>query len=115
MSAAKLPRRLPRLPACAPERRLPVEAPIMPAARWAAALSGQGWCCFRWAPAAWCWRTPASPALIAARSEEHTSELQSRFDIVCRLLLEKKKSLKLYDCFRVEEQTHHTYRPLWTN
>src|SRR5699024_11827412 len=27
------------------------------------------------------------------RSEEHTSELQSRFDLVCRLLLEKKKSL----------------------
>src|SRR5699024_11643922 len=27
----------------------------------------------------------------AARSEEHTSELQSRFDLVCRLLLEKKK------------------------
>src|SRR5699024_586607 len=26
------------------------------------------------------------------RSEEHTSELQSRFDIVCRLLLEKKKN-----------------------
>src|SRR5437868_13316210 len=26
------------------------------------------------------------------RSEEHTSELQSRFDIVCRLLLEKKKT-----------------------
>src|SRR5437868_11979851 len=26
------------------------------------------------------------------RSEEHTSELQSRFDLVCRLLLEKKKS-----------------------
>src|SRR5699024_408894 len=31
----------------------------------------------------------AGPALI--RSEEHTSELQSRFDLVCRLLLEKKK------------------------
>src|SRR5699024_12112208 len=29
------------------------------------------------------------------RSEEHTSELQSRFDLVCRLLLEKKKK-KLY-------------------
>src|SRR5690349_23139867 len=28
-----------------------------------------------------------------ARSEEHTSELQSRRDIVCRLLLEKKKAL----------------------
>src|SRR5699024_4750923 len=28
------------------------------------------------------------------RSEEHTSELQSRFDLVCRLLLEKKKKFK---------------------
>src|SRR5699024_12189792 len=28
---------------------------------------------------------------ILLRSEEHTSELQSRFDLVCRLLLEKKK------------------------
>src|SRR5207249_10875391 len=28
---------------------------------------------------------------LARRSEEHTSELQSRFDLVCRLLLEKKK------------------------
>src|SRR5207249_9934686 len=32
-------------------------------------------------------RTTAS----GSRSEEHTSELQSRFDLVCRLLLEKKK------------------------
>src|SRR5437868_12233116 len=29
-------------------------------------------------------------ASIPSRSEEHTSELQSRFDLVCRLLLEKK-------------------------
>src|SRR5207249_7404335 len=29
---------------------------------------------------------------IRYRSEEHTSELQSRFDLVCRLLLEKKKA-----------------------
>src|SRR5699024_11593081 len=29
------------------------------------------------------------------RSEEHTSELQSRFELVCRLLLEKKKIKKL--------------------
>src|SRR5699024_11821739 len=29
----------------------------------------------------------------AQRSEEHTSELQSRFDLVCRLLLEKKKTI----------------------
>src|SRR5699024_12052713 len=35
----------------------------------------------------------AVPALdhLIERSEEHTSELQSRFDLVCRLLLEKKK------------------------
>src|SRR5699024_12698554 len=30
------------------------------------------------------------PGLLSTRSEEHTSELQSRFDLVCRLLLEKK-------------------------
>src|SRR3989449_4934208 len=30
-------------------------------------------------------------AIIAQRSEEHTSELQSRLHLVCRLLLEKKK------------------------
>src|SRR5438105_6596893 len=29
--------------------------------------------------------------LVGGRSEEHTSELQSRVDLVCRLLLEKKK------------------------
>src|SRR2546429_1072084 len=32
---------------------------------------------------------------IARRSEEHTSELQSRLHLVCRLLLEKKKTTKL--------------------
>src|SRR6266496_5974803 len=38
------------------------------------------------------WRRLYSrPATCAARSEEHTSELQSRRDLVCRLLLEKKK------------------------
>src|SRR5690349_23481737 len=31
------------------------------------------------------------------RSEEHTSELQSRRDLVCRLLLEKKKKKKIYE------------------
>src|SRR2546422_7291409 len=33
----------------------------------------------------------AAPRLDPARSEEHTSELQSRLHLVCRLLLEKKK------------------------
>src|SRR5699024_12476055 len=32
------------------------------------------------------------------RSEEHTSELQSRFELVCRLLLEKKKMNELVVC-----------------
>src|SRR6185312_4968591 len=31
------------------------------------------------------------------RSEEHTSELQSRSELVCRLLLEKKKQLRRFD------------------
>src|SRR5438034_5394284 len=36
------------------------------------------------------WRTP-----VLTRSEEHTSELQSHSDLVCRLLLEKKKHATL--------------------
>src|SRR5690606_40085918 len=36
---------------------------------------------------------PVAPYLAAQRSEEHTSELQSRENLVCRLLLEKKKVL----------------------
>src|SRR5207249_7631809 len=37
------------------------------------------------------------------RSEEHTSELQSRFDLVCRLLLEKKNEQSV--------ELHHPGRP----
>src|SRR5690349_22516730 len=39
---------------------------------------------------------PYHPVKVAqgSRSEEHTSELQSRRDLVCRLLLEKKKKTK---------------------
>src|SRR5204862_1489666 len=37
---------------------------------------------------------PGAVLVAAARSEEHTSELQSRRDLVCRLLLEKKKRNK---------------------
>src|SRR2546429_6013859 len=42
-----------------------------------------------------CCSTRAWPALPIAttRSEEHTSELQSRLHLVCRLLLEKKKNM----------------------
>src|SRR5687768_17675700 len=38
-----------------------------------------------------CRRRPSTPAGAPPRSEEHTSELQSRLHLVCRLLLEKKK------------------------
>src|SRR5256885_9662670 len=34
----------------------------------------------------------------AIRSEEHTSELQSPCNLVCRLLLEKKKNIHIYVC-----------------
>src|SRR5699024_12794447 len=40
-------------------------------------------------PPGWLW----GPVPPWWRSEEHTSELQSRFDLVCRLLLEKKKNI----------------------
>src|SRR5204863_1347026 len=45
------------------------------------------------------WRLGTSPSSTSApsssgRSEEHTSELQSRRDLVCRLLLEKKKKIE---------------------
>src|SRR5438067_6169155 len=48
-------------------------------------------------------RTPRDHRLRrhGPRSEEHTSELQSRFDLVCRLLLEKKKKNNKY------KQSHH--------
>src|SRR5207249_8211199 len=40
------------------------------------------------------WQPTTSPTTpsVTTRSEEHTSELQSRFDLVCRLLLEKKNT-----------------------
>src|SRR5215469_14955000 len=39
-------------------------------------------------------KPPSPPPKPPSRSEEHTSELQSRRDLVCRLLLEKKKKKK---------------------
>src|SRR6266704_5095576 len=40
-------------------------------------------------------RSQAPSATCSPRSEEHTSELQSRFDLVCRLLLEKKNNIPI--------------------
>src|SRR2546422_3137382 len=52
--------------------------------------------------------------VVNVRSEEHTSELQSRLHLVCRLLLEKKKKEKYsrYVCNRnVKAYTHQLAQP----
>src|SRR5690349_24251611 len=52
----------------------------------------------------------AASAQHVARSEEHTSELQSRRDLVCRLLLEKKKKSKsITSCLDTILQTRNIY------
>src|SRR2546430_9162900 len=45
----------------------------------------------------------ATVLVVASRSEEHTSELQSQSNLVCRLLLEKKKYIN---------DEHHTYEDI---
>src|SRR6202795_5414109 len=48
-----------------------------------------------WIPEVMCARKSSAASVISAmRSEEHTSELQSLIDLVCRLLLEKKKHIQ---------------------
>src|SRR2546422_7892092 len=44
-----------------------------------------------------------SPHCKQGRSEEHTSELQSRLHLVCRLLLEKKKKQKTFNTLLVRK------------
>src|SRR2546429_1415913 len=53
---------------------------------------------------------PVSADLMSScrkRSEEHTSELQSRLHLVCRLLLEKKKKLEKYRPIQVSSYSPH--------
>src|SRR2546429_5311334 len=52
-------------------------------------------------------RPPQSCGRIQTRSEEHTSELQSRLHLVCRLLLEKKKNNLQQDNYYITK-THTT-------
>src|SRR2546430_12096399 len=49
------------------------------------------------------------------RSEEHTSELQSQSNIVCRLLLEKKTKCRRTDTFRSASPTRSRAIPQWTS
>src|SRR5690349_22713244 len=53
---------------------------------------------------------PLSRLTASARSEEHTSELQSRRDLVCRLLLEKKKKAQ-YDLMYLNKSSSHALHP----
>src|SRR2546429_1719717 len=62
---------------------------------------------------------PCSPCFLRAtinlrissnsRSEEHTSELQSRLHLVCRLLLEKKKMIHLFTDIVVAQYLKHVH------
>src|SRR5260370_19361433 len=51
------------------------------------------------------------PQEIAERSEEHTSELQSHLNLVCRLLLEKKKIPRLTHRARIADLSHSHCAP----
>ena len=45
--------------------------------------------------------------ILSDRSEEHTSELQSRTNLVCRLLLEKKKQKNIYNKKKKKKSPPH--------
>src|SRR3712207_7130771 len=66
--------------------------------RWRAAITAHGLRTAMPEPDRSAARSPgayrSSPGSCSSRSEEHTSELQSRQYLVCRLLLEKKKYIK---------------------
>src|SRR5260370_32264279 len=55
--------------------------------------------------------TPSASASALRRSEEHTSELQSHLNLVCRLLLEKKKKKNIEQrkaCYTYEAHNHNS-------
>src|SRR5699024_11936298 len=54
---------------------------------------------------------PNGNVVYPERSEEHTSELQSRFDLVCRLLLEKKNSGTLWMSSRKSRESTAPRKP----
>src|SRR2546427_6601492 len=60
-------------------------------------------------------RGPVLPGGGGQRSEEHTSELQSQSNLVCRLLLEKKKTYECYHRFgRIAKAAWRSERPLYS-
>src|SRR5690606_41234580 len=74
--------------------------------------SGSRWCSTSCTPARgrrtmWRGRCRGRGRVGGSRSEEHTSELQSRENLVCRLLLEKKKKTKTNDDPESRRQDRH--------
>src|SRR5438132_3834171 len=76
------------------------------------------WTCAAAASNAMMSRARAAASLATSwRSEEHTSELQSHSDLVCRLLLEKKKkhkieqvqTMRIYDATHKSTNSHQTH------
>src|SRR5256885_5700746 len=67
---------------------------------------------FRSHPLSRPWRCSSTPRarMSSARSEEHTSELQSPCNLVCRLLLEKKKKT-FHEGETVSTERSYTYEP----
>src|SRR5688572_31052649 len=63
---------------------------------------------------AWFWTISTYRVIFAWRSEEHTSELQSQSNLVCRLLLEKKKhALRWRRCQRLRNTSRYSRCSAW--
>src|SRR5690606_39883188 len=63
------------------------------ASHWQGNISSRVFILLRWPWREYVSSIGALPSFLILRSEEHTSELQSRENLVCRLLLEKKKTV----------------------
>src|SRR5256886_11656872 len=77
-----------------------------PRGTWVSARSTRGWD----GSEPWCAGTSGIPRARASRrrSEEHTSELQSQSNLVCRLLLEKQNTHHRYTTFQISNHKLHS-------
>src|SRR5256885_51882 len=57
-------------------------------------------------------RPPLKKMIVGIRSEEHTSELQSPCNLVCRLLLEKKNKMQLDNQKEIAEMQNETQKEI---
>src|SRR5690242_20883639 len=74
----------------------------LPISTWSSMRGAPGW-----SSSAWPGRTCCSffNASLGGRSEEHTSELQSHVNLVCRLLLEKKNTIVLVNVLIINSKS----------